>query len=260
MAAYRTGGGLAGNRPAGNSLSGDKAQLRGTVPYVDSVFQIEAADGGAAEESLDRLKSRGPRTLRHRDRAVALADFEDLAVQATTEVARARCLPARGGTDAGTVSLIAVPRSAAAKPVPTLELLGRVKAYLEARLSPVVDLRVVGPDWLEVTVTAEVVPHVLEAASDVQTAVLERLSAFLHPLTGGFDGRGWELGRKPYRSDLFALIEGTPGIDHVRRLAVSEVAREGGARAERFLVYSGEHAITVTGNLDESAADDGSPV
>jgi predicted phage baseplate assembly protein len=184
-----------------------------------------------------------------------LADFEDLALEATTEVARARCLPARDGTDAGTVGLIVVPRSTAPKPVPTLELLGRVKSYVEARLSPVVELWVVGPDWLQVTLAAEVVPRVLEAANDVQTAVLERLSAFLHPLTGGFDGQGWELGRKPYRSDLFALIESTPGVDHVRRLAVREVAQEGGARTGRFLVHSGEHAIDVTGNLDESAAD-----
>jgi hypothetical protein len=39
---------------------------------------------------------------------------------------------------------------------------------------------------------------------------------------------------------------------------VSEIAQEGGARPERFLVFSGLHEITVTGNLDESAADDGS--
>jgi Baseplate J-like protein len=250
MAVYLSGGGLAGNRPAGNLT-----QLRGTVPYVDSVFQLEPAAGGAAAESPSALVLRGPRTLRHRDRAVAPADFEDLAVQASTEVARARCIAATGGHDAGQVGLIVVPRSGAAKPVPSLELLGRVESYLQARVSPALDLWVVGPDWLEVTVDAEVAPSALEAATDVQTAVLERLSTFLHPLTGGVDGEGWAFGRKPYRSDLFALIESTPGVDHVLRLQVTEVAREGGARPERFLVYSGEHQITLTGNTDESASD-----
>lgn len=250
MAFYRSGGGLAGNRPAGNLT-----QLRGTVPYVDSVSQYEPADGGAAEESPSVIMTRGPQTLRHRNRAVAPADFEDLALQASTQVARTRCIAARDGGDAGLVGLIVVPRSAEAKPVPSLELLYRVKSYLEERTSPAVDLWVVGPDWLEVTVDAEVAPRVLEAATDVQTAVLERLAGFLHPLTGGPDGEGWAFGRKPYRSDLYALIEGTPGVDHVLRLQVTEVPREGGARSERFLVYSGEHQITLSGNVDESATD-----
>ncbi|MEA2690832.1 MAG: hypothetical protein QOJ16_219, partial [Acidobacteriota bacterium] len=62
LAVYRAGGGLAGNRPAGNI-----AKLKGTVPYVKSVVQHEPAAGGAGAESLDQVRMRGPRTLRHRD-------------------------------------------------------------------------------------------------------------------------------------------------------------------------------------------------
>jgi hypothetical protein len=245
---YRAGGGLAGNRPAGSI-----AQLKGTVPYVDGVVQHLPAEGGAAEESLEAARSRGPKGLRHRDRATAAVDFEDLAFQATPEVARARALPARRGSEGGQVGLIVVPAAADAKPVPGLELLARVRSYVEARLSPVVDFWVVGPDWLQMDVRAEVVPHELEAAADVQTAILERLRAFLHPLYGGPLGEGWEFGRKPQRSDLYALIEETPGVDHVRRLEVIETPREGGARRERFLVFSGDHEIILSGNVDDAA-------
>jgi hypothetical protein len=91
---------------------------------------------------------------------------------------------------------------------------------------------------------AEVAPRSLEAAADVQVAILTRLAAFLHPLTGGLDGQGWAFGRKPYRSDLYALIESTPGVNHVRRLTVTE---EGDVRPDRFLVYSGSHLITMVG-------------
>jgi hypothetical protein len=105
---------------------------------------------------------------------------------------------------------------------------------------------VAGPDWLRVTVTAEVVPVSLEAATDVQAAVLARLVAFLQPLTGGSDGQGWAFGRKPYRSDLYALIESTPGVDHVRQLTVQE---EGDVRSDRFLVYSGAHQIMMASGM-----------
>lgn len=251
MVRYRAGGGISGNRPAGSI-----AQLKGTVPYVSGVAQLVAAEGGAAEESLEAVRVRGPKTLRHRDRATAAADYEDLAFEASPQVARAQALPARRGPDGGRVGLIIVPSSAssgAAKPVPGLELLERVRSYIEARVSPVVDFWVVGPDWLQVDVRAEVVPSQLEAATDVQTAVLERLRAFLHPLSGGPLGEGWEFGRKPYRSDLYALIEETPGVDYVRRLEVIESPREGGARPGRFLVFSGDHEITVSGNVDDIA-------
>jgi hypothetical protein len=251
MVRYRAGGGLAGNRPAGSI-----AQLKGTVPYVGGVVQLVAAEGGAAEESLEAVRGRGPRTLRHRNRATAGADYEDLAFEASPQVARAQALPAKSAADAGQVGLIVVPAerySDADKPVPGLELLDRVRSYIEERVSPVVDFWVVGPDWLQVDVRAEVVPQRLEAVTDVQTAVHERLRAFLHPLHGGPDGKGWDFGRKPHRSDLYALIEETPGVDHVRRLEVAETAREGGARPGRFLVFSGDHEITLSGNVDDIA-------
>ncbi len=248
MVRYQAGGGSAGNRPAGSI-----AQLKGTVPYVGGVVQHVAAEGGAPEESLEAVRARGPKALRHRNRATAAADYEDLAFQASPQVARARALPAKRKEDAGQVGLIVVPAAGDDKPVPSLELLTRVRSFIEARLSPVVDFWVVGSDWLQVDVRAEVVPLQLEAATDVHGAVLERLRAFLHPLSGGPDGEGWDFGRKPHRSDLYTLIEETPGVDYVSRLEVIETPREGGARSGRFLVFSGDHEVALSGNSDDVA-------
>ncbi|HEX9374158.1 MAG TPA: putative baseplate assembly protein, partial [Roseiflexaceae bacterium] len=242
---YQTGGGTLGNRPARTIT-----QLKTTVPYVDGVTNLEPASGGAGQESFDALKRRGPRALRHRDRAAAIADFEDLAFQASPDVALVRGRSASGSQDAGIVTLIVVPRGAGAKPIPSLELLARVQDYIAARLTPTVDLAVRGPDWLRVSVTAEVAPVSIEAATDVQTAILAALDAFLHPLTGGIDGAGWAFGRKPYRSDLYALVERVPGVSYVRLLVVDEQPDPGGARTDRFLVYSGDHQIAMSGVLD----------
>ena len=85
-----------------------------------------------------------------------------------------------------------------------------------------------------------------EAASRVDRHVRERLAAFLHPLTGGLDGDGWDFGRAPHRSDLFALIAAVAGVDHVRYLRVAEVEdRDGVHDTGRFLVFSGQHDIRV---------------
>lgn len=241
LAAYLSGGGPEGNRPAGSVTA-----LRTTVPYVTAVANPEPAAGGAAGESVEQARQRGPRMIRHRDRAVALADYEDLAFEASPELALAHAIPPRVEV-VGTVALVVVPRGAEARPAPSLELLARVREHVGARVSPTVDLVVQGPDWVRVTVAAEVVPARLEAASEVHAAVLARVAAFLHPLTGGSGGEGWPFGRRPHRSDLYALVETTPGVDHVRAL---EVATDEMPHPERSLVYGGGHRIAVVGLAD----------
>ena len=60
--------------------------------------------------------------------------------------------------DAGHIGLVIVPYSSAAQPIPSLDLINRVDAYIHARATPLSDLWVAGPDWSQVTVTVEVVP------------------------------------------------------------------------------------------------------
>lgn len=84
---YRTGGGEQGNLVA-QSVN----QLKTSIPYIDRVVNIEAADGGANQEKLERLKERVPKKLRHRNRAVTLQDIEDLAYEASTDVARVKLI------------------------------------------------------------------------------------------------------------------------------------------------------------------------
>jgi hypothetical protein len=239
---YRTGGGPQGNRAAGSI-----AQLKTSVPYIKAVRNLEASGGGSSAESLDELRIRGPRTVRHRDRAVATVDYEDLVHEASSGVARVLVLPARGPASAGRVGLVIVPAGPAAKPGPSLELIARVQEYIEERLPATAVLEIGGPGWIRVDVEAEVVPVSLDVAADVESAVLARLAAFLHPLTGGLEANGWPFGRRPHRSDLHKIVEETPGVDHVRWLRTTEVDPEPGPAPDAFLVYSGMHTIRIVG-------------
>jgi len=59
------------------------------------------------------------------------------------------------------------------------------------------------------------------------------------------------MGRRPYRSELFALIEGLPAVDHLRTLTV-QVLEDGhdtpppAHLSDRLLVYSGTHDVQVS--------------
>ena len=246
---YQVGGGSRGNKPPGTIV-----QLKTTVPYVDKVINTEAATGGAETETVSSLLERAPRTIRHGNRAVTVEDYEDLAMLASPAVARARSVPLRnllldplGAQEVrGEVSVIIVPRSSDAKPQPSLELLSRVQQYLEAHSVSTARVAVVGALYIRVDVKVTIAVVSLESVSVVERVVGEKLASFLHPLTGGLEGRGWDFGRKPHRSDVYALLEAIPGVDHLRSLEITETEDQPGIGATgRFLVFSGSHTVSL---------------
>lgn len=260
MKFYQTGGGRAGNRPAGKIT-----ELKTTIPYVDSVTNAEPASGGADAESRESLIRRGPRAIRHRDRAVTAQDYEDLAMMASTGVARVRCFPLQdlaAGLDLrtwkpGVVSLVVVPFSTDPRPYPDLLLLDAVRSHLEPRrAAEVARLVIVGPKYISVTVRAEVVPESAASAGNLEAEIVGALSRFLHPLTGGAEGAGWSFGRKPHASDIYAVIESVAGVGYVRSLNLDAAEEVGGVvkpisldalpdGQDYFLVHSGGHEISL---------------
>ena len=254
---YQTGGGSAGNRAAGTIT-----ELKTTVPYVGGVVNTQPAEGGSDAESRDSLIRRGPRAIRHGDRAVTAQDYEDLSLMASSEVARVKCFPLQDltvGIDLnqakkGVISLVVVPDSTAARPQPDLELLDTVRSYLEGRRATESRLVIVGPKYVRITVSAEVVPESAAAVGNLEAKIVGALEAFLHPLTGGAEGAGWDFGRKPHASDIYAVVESVGGVGYVRSLKLSAEMEVGGAEQpvefedlsdgqDYFLVYSGKHEV-----------------
>jgi len=215
---YVTGGGVAGNVPAGVIN-----ELRSGVGFVQSVANPLAASGGAAAELLRAARDRSAQGPRHRQRAVTTEDYEWLALEASSEVARARALPLAGPAGHGSrgfVGLLLVPHSPDPTPQPSAQLLDTVRNALARRMPAGVagGLVLLAPSYVPVVVQAEVLPLRADDAGRIEAVLRSRLAAFLHPLSGGFDGRGWPFGRGVYLSDVAALIEGTPGVDAVRAL------------------------------------------
>jgi hypothetical protein len=221
MREYRIGGGRRGNQPAGAV-----AQLRTTLPYIDAVFNREPATGGQDGGDAQAVRRAASAWLRHRGRAVCADDYADLARAASPEVARAYSFGSRdlagAGDDAalapGVVSVVVVPASAEPRPQPALDLLGRVKVFLDARRPVTTELVVLGPDYAAVSVRARIGCAPGGSPFETAAACVRRLQAFLHPVSGGSDERGWPPGQRPHRSDLVALLGAVDGVDHVDEL------------------------------------------
>ena len=241
-ASYLFGGGKTGNVEAYEVTT-----LKTPISYVDKVTNPWHAGGGADVELLGDAMERGPWVIKHRDRAVTIEDFEWLARQASRDVARTKCMKEAAGMEVGSVTVIILPRSGEDKPVPSFELENVVEKYLSERCSNVISLKVKGPVYIEVSVSVDVYPTSIDLAPLAEREALDRLESFLHPLTGGTDGKGWEFGRLTCLSDIYALLEGIAEIDHVENVVTSMFEAEPGGRiaAPDALVCSGEHQVTI---------------
>jgi hypothetical protein len=258
MAYYQSGGGVAGNQSIGSIVN-----LITTIPYVKSVINNSPATGGADQESLPALMERVPRSLRHQRRAVTLEDYEDLAKEASTEVARAKCIQKAPGS----LSLMIVPRLADQEPKPAPELKAQIRAFLTSYSDPCVSLEITESEYVKVVVSAVITVVPSMESSRIEQTIAMRIAKFLHPLTGGFDGLGWEFNRIPYLSDLYRLLETMTEVDHVDSLKIDPppplrspeaASREKPSISKPFLISSGAHSIQIKRRSTMSRSPDAS--
>ena len=219
---HRSGGGLAGNV----ALGGIK-QLLGGIPGVQKVFNPRAAEGGADAETIEQCNLRGPLTIRHRGRAITPPDYETLAREASPAVAFVRAIPTRNASGRplpGWVTLLIIPQSEDARPWPSFGLRQHILKFIEERAPADLvgsgQIYVTGPDYLPIDVTATLSPVDTAEAGNVEKAARAALEDFFHPLRGGPDRRGWDLGRDVYMSDVAAVLERVKGVDYVRELTL----------------------------------------
>jgi hypothetical protein len=246
IASYTTGGALTGNVPAGTIT-----ELHTSASYVQSVGNPFAATGGSDTELTPRALDRALHRVRHRNRAMAAADYEWLTREASPEVARARCLSITGpdGTgERGWVKLIVIPNSTDAAPEPTAGLLQEIAAELQARMPAAIvgQLILAPPSYTPVGVRADIVPDDINDAALVEARLRERLAAFLHPLTGGVAGTGWDFGESVYLSQVATVVAGTDGVDCVPLLQLivdDAVAGDAVTIDPDTLVAEGDHQL-----------------
>jgi uncharacterized phage protein gp47/JayE len=215
---YQTGGGVVGNVGAGSVIV-----LRHAIPYLERATNYYKATGGCDLETIDEAKMRGPQVIRHRYRAVTTEDYEFLAVKASGNIVRAKCLktPRREGE----ITLLIVPRSEdqvvdlKKKLVPTPELIRHVKDFLDERRLITTKLRVGKPRFVEVSIRVNVVMKATGAAIDrVKRDLEDNIRKMLHPTLGGPEGKGWPFGRVLHKSDLYRVVESVEGVDYVEEL------------------------------------------
>lgn len=196
-----------------------------------SMLGVQLNEGEKLTEGIRR----GVQRLSECTRAVTVEDYEQLTCQGLMAkpgmyekypdlAIRSICLVNRDledhkldeGEQFGHISVVIIIKTANQKDL--LREMPEIKRYTQQYLSAwkllTNRVHVVDPDYQEVRISMQVSAKDDSLKSTIKNAV-ER---YLDPVTGGMDGRGWPVGRNLYNSDLFYLVEGMPGVDHVIRV------------------------------------------
>jgi len=262
-ARYAFGGGAIGNRPAKSV-----AKLKTTVPYVAGVTNFEPATGGANADTGEEIKSWGPSVLRHGYRAVTAEDFEDLALEASPAVARAKTITIEfdsiqaadtpigaisGPIQPGSLVLLLATNGPELPPAASAGILRDVDAYLRARSSAAVDIRLAGPTWVEVSVLGLDITASSAVGTEILRDRIQRgLAEFFHPITGNVEGQGWNFGDLPNESDVYRFVMSIPGVSRIGALDWTLRTTDGLAPPlfddplrNRVLIYPGRQNVRI---------------
>lgn len=224
-------------------------QMPTPLPILASSMNLAPTGGGADREVPAVARRRAAHRVRTLDRAVALADFAELAMN-FAGVAKARADRTRdAGTGAASITVTLAGEGGAALGA---EAKDAVFAYLRSRMPGSQRLNLRDAERVPTRLALTVTLH----SNVLQADVLRRLLAAFgsgaddagRPGFFSFDGR--ELGEDLHLSAVYALAERVSGVDHVLATAFHP---EGMAEAVMDRISVPPHAWASGGDAVDSA-------
>jgi hypothetical protein len=252
---YKIGGGRKGNVGAFEIRN-----LISSAAYINEVYNPKPAIGGSDIESIEKALLRGPQLIKHRNRAVTTEDLENLARQSSQIVAKVKCLPnfnSNGERDTGWVTLVIVPVVEGGFGRPSPDLKQKVSNYIAERTVNTLAfsnrLVVIEPVYVEISIYGILIAEQIDIVHSVEKEAVEKLNGFLDPVSGGYDGTGWDIGRLPHISMFYSLLKSINGVNYVERVSMTvntiiegkteEVNLERLKDWPQVLVINGKHKV-----------------
>lgn len=254
---YKFGGGITGNV---DSFEVDT--LQNSIAFVEEVYNPVPAGGGCDTETVEDALHRGPQVLKHRNRAVTATDFEWLAGQASQTIVKVKCLPninGQGKKETGCVTVVIVPKDGQAGSMIFPELKRQVERFLLERTAGTLawpeKIQVIEPAYLEICVYAELAVNEIDIVIMTEKEAVDRLNNFLNPMTGNYNGKGWEIGQHPHISIFYALLTSIKAVNHVKKVSMTVYKIEDGIKTEvdndrlaelpHGMVVNGKHRVII---------------
>ncbi|MEL7534910.1 MAG: hypothetical protein AAFN10_26645, partial [Bacteroidota bacterium] len=209
------------------------ADLAQADSAISTVLQPADSQGGSPPESddTDNYYLRVSERLRHKGRAVNAFDYERIVLEAFPMIRTVKCIThamsLAGSTyrqdlqlAPGFVTIALIPdleylKSAnSATPKASISLLNEIKTYLQARVSPFVQLKIANPRYEAVHVEVDVQFKPGLNASFYLKELAREIRLFLTPWLGG-DQAKLCFAHGASQSDLVGFVEARPYVDFI---------------------------------------------
>lgn len=193
-ASYHVGGGVAGNVPAGAIV-----QAKTPIALLDSVTNPQPAAGGADHEDQSHAVRFAPLAYRSGQRAVTLADYIALALQAGG-VAKVRA----ASPSWNAIQLYVAPEGDSCRSVPE-SMRQRLLAFFEDKRMAGTTVEIVDATCVPIDIAIDVIRDARFGKEAVQRAVdaeVRDLLAFANV----------DFGQALYVSDVYRVVENVPGV------------------------------------------------
>jgi hypothetical protein len=265
---YAYGGGARGNVPAA-SIARIETPRGAERLVADNPFP---ATGGRDEETEEQAVRRIPEALRHRERAVAGSDFQQLALETPgQQVGRAHVLPRHKPHERidgvpGVVTLIVLPAHDPLhpnEPRPDRRMLRAVCEHLEHRRLVTTELYVTPPEYVPVWISVAIEVEETYGFATVNGWVDLAVRQYLAPLPPyGPDGSGWPFGRNLRAADVEAAVLRVEGVRLVHDVQVEGVAIDaaGATTGHTGNVPLGSWQLPVIRKVQVAAAEAAEPI
>jgi hypothetical protein len=217
--------------------------LSSPVPGAEGAANPIAAYGGADAESEEHIIARLTAALYHQGRVVSAGDLENLALESSSRVLRARCYAhtdENGLEKYGESCLVLLPRGARLLGFPVLR--DEVRAYIESRRALGAGrLHIVPPRFTAVNVAVRAVIGNPDEALSVKQRISEVLAKLLTPAD-------WAIGQLPTPGRIETELRAVQGIVSLLKTETTYLRR--GVAAEYARAADETFVLPVNGNHD----------
>jgi hypothetical protein len=182
------------------------------------------------DEAIEVTLQRALETLQARYRAVTEKDFENLIKKTfAKQIVRVKAIFTVVSSTSKNVypndqliKVIILPKSK--NTVDNNVLKQEIYKFLRERCLITTRIKIVISENTELSIDMTVVRSITSTVNqdNLKENIKDTINQFLSPTEGGENGKGWEFERSVFRSELYQLIEGVAGVDHVQTLILNK--------------------------------------
>lgn len=253
-----SGGGSCGNVQAG-------AVNRSLYSFglVTKISNPLALNGGNDPELLSEAIQRTAADFRNGGRCVAVSDYEDIARRTERSILKVKCIPgynADAEPEAGSITVLILRSDFAQEASGFYAIQAKLLQELNARRALSAGrCYVTHPRYIHICVSVKIL-SANGKIYQVKEQVQKKITEFLNPITGNFDGKGWEIGQIPHRQQIENAIRTVSGVAYVEDMTMRAFLASGEEQTEQDLahlaaadfsvVISDEHNVQVRNRND----------